>query len=99
MTTAKGMFGVVKKAFTFSIGTKLSYAIGIGNLLLLNKSSIALTHLARDYFKLRHWVGVIEEAAVCMRAHCASAKQSATFPTKNMENSIFFCINNCVVIL
>jgi hypothetical protein len=98
MTAAERMFGIIKKALTFAIGTELFDTLRIGYLLLLNKDGIALPHLARDYLKLRHWIWVIKKATVCMRAHCASIEQSGAISTKQMIGTIFFCINNCIVV-
>jgi hypothetical protein len=98
VTTAKRLFGIIKAAFTFSVGAKFFDALGIRYLLLPSKSGIALSHLVHDHLKLRHWVGVIEEAAVCMRAHCTSTKQRRAVSTKQMNGAIFFCVNNSVVV-
>jgi hypothetical protein len=98
MTAAEWMFGIIKKAFALTIGTELFNAFRIGHLFLRNKGGITLPHLARNHFKLRHWVWVIEEAAVCMRAHCTSAKQSGAISTKQMNGAILFCISNCIVV-
>jgi hypothetical protein len=82
MTAADWKFGIVKETLAFTVGTELFDALRVGYLLLLNKGGITLPHLARNYFKLRHWIWIVEEAAVCMRTHHASAKQSGTISTK-----------------
>jgi hypothetical protein len=98
VTAAEWMFEVIKEAFAFSISAEFFDTLRIGYLLLLNKGGITLSHLARNYFELRHWVWIVEEAAVCMRAHCASAKQSGTISTKQMNGAIFFSASNCIVV-
>ena len=76
MTAAEWMFGIIKKAFAFTIHAEFFNALRIRYLFLLNKSGVALTHFARNHFELRRWVWIIEETAVCMCTHYASAKQS-----------------------
>jgi hypothetical protein len=99
MTAAEWMLIIAIITFTFSIGAELFNALRIRHLLLFNKCCVTLPHLARNYFKLWHWVWVIEETAICMCAHHTSAKQSCAISTKQMSGAIFFCTNNHVVIL
>jgi hypothetical protein len=68
------MFGIIKKAFAFSIRAEFFDAVGVGYLFLFNKGGITLPNLARNHLELRHWVGVIEKTTISIRAHCASAK-------------------------
>jgi hypothetical protein len=98
MTAAEWMFGIIKKTLTLTIGTELFNTVGVRHLLLLNKGSITLSCLVHDYLKLRHWIRVIEEAAVCMRAHCAGTKQGGAVATKKMGCAIFFGANNGIVV-
>jgi hypothetical protein len=98
MTAAERMLDIIEEAFALTIGAEFFDALRIRHLLLLNKGGITLPHLARNHFELRHWVWIIEEATVRMRAHCASTKQTGTILTKEMNRAIFFCINNCIVV-
>jgi hypothetical protein len=89
------MFGVVDGTFTFSIKAKLFNAVAIGNLFLLNESSVALLYLARDHLKGRGGVGVLQKGtASAMRAHYASAKKIRTISAEVMGMFVD-CANYC----
>ncbi len=94
MTAAEWMFSIIEETLTFTIGTEFFDAFGVGYLYLLYKGSITLSCLTHNHFELRHWVWVIEEAAVCMRAHYASAKKICTISAE-VVRMLIGCTNYC----
>jgi hypothetical protein len=97
VTAAERMFGVIKETLAFAIGAEFFYTLRVGNLLLLNKGCITLTHLARDHHKLRHRVGVTKKAAGCIvLAHGTMTKVFVAVAAEKTDFAVIFYRNDYI---